>query len=171
MNGKFRLVISAAAVAIAATLWIEGISRSPLLDGRRQNEGQFVANHIRAFSPNAAKERILAESYWRRYRDVRNDTLWGENGPMGIWGPRDHYRLHGQREGRIFEPLAIPPDLAAEKSLARAYWHRYPEVHHSSIWGEQSDLGILGPRDHYFYIGTPLGYVWGLVDSTGTKTP
>jgi hypothetical protein len=171
MKGEFRLLLSVAAVTIAAALWLEGMSRSPLLDVRRQNEAHFVANHIRTLTPNAAQERILAENYWRRYRDVRNDTLWGENGPMGIWGPRDHYRLHGQREGRIFAPLVIPPDLAAEKSLARTYWHRYPDVRHSSIWGEQSDLGILGPRDHYIYIGTPLGYVWGLVDVTGTKAP
>ena len=171
MNGKFRLVISAAAMTIAAALWLEGMSRSPLLDGRRQNEAHFVANHIRTLTPNAAHERILAESYWRRYRDVRNDTLWGENGPMGIWGPRDHYRLHGQREGRIFAPLVIAPDLGTEKSLAQAYWKRYPEVRHSSIWGEQSDLGILGPRDHYIYIGTPLSYTWGVDDPTGEKAP
>lgn len=171
MNGKrrgrmswgavCRLFLSLAAVSIATILWVEGLWHSPLLDPRRLVEKQFSQDYLQAKAPDAAQERILAESYWRRYHDVRADAHWGEGGPMGIWGPRDHFRQHGRREGRIFRPLIEPPDLKAEKILAEAYWARYPEIRHDSIWGEHSDLGILGPRDHYTYIGAGLGFIWG----------
>ncbi len=160
--GVVRFFVCVAAVLVATLLWIEGLMDSPLLDSRQQTERTFVNNYVRANTPDAAQERILAESYWRRYRDVREDAYWGEHGPMGIWGPRDHYRQHGKREGRIFRPLAEAPDPEAEKELARAYWDRYPDVRESPIWGEQSDLGVLGPRDHFRHIGRVLGYAWGL---------
>lgn len=159
--GVLRLLVCAAAVLIATVLFIEGLYHSPFLDPRRETERKFVNNYVRANTPDAAKERLLAESYWRRYRDVREDTYWGENGPMGIWGPRDHYRQHGRREGRIFRPLAEALDPEAEKILAGAYWDRYPDVRVSPIWGEHSDLGILGPRDHFIHIGKALGRTWG----------
>lgn len=160
-GGVARRVICIAAFLIAAILWIEGLSRSPLLDPRLETERRFLKNYVEANTPDAAQERILAESYWRRYRDVREDAYWGENGPMGIWGPRDHYRQHGRREGRIFRPLAESPDPEAEKILAKAYWDRYPDVRESPIWGEHSDLGILGPRDHFIHIGKAIGRIWG----------
>jgi hypothetical protein len=161
-----RFGLSAAAIIIAVVLWLEGFRHSPLIEPRRPANGQFAVNHLRETAPDMEEERILAESYWRRYRDVRNDAYWGEGGPMGIGGPRDHYRQHGRREGRIFQPLAEAPDLEAEKILARAYWARYPEVRHSPIWGEDSDLGILGPRDHFIHVGTALGLTWGLPASS-----
>lgn len=163
-----RLFVSAAAILIAVFLWGEGFLHSPFIEPRRGSEKQLVKNYIRANTPDAAEERILAESYWRRYRDVRLDAHWGENGPMGIWGPRDHYRQHGRREGRIFQPLVAVLDLETEKILARAYWQRYPDVRSSTIWGENSDLGILGPRDHFIHVGTALGLTWGLPPAPST---
>ncbi|OGR17101.1 MAG: hypothetical protein A2X81_12765 [Desulfobacterales bacterium GWB2_56_26] len=160
-GGVLRLLVCVAAVLIATLLWFEGLFHSPLMDPRRQTERKFVSNYVRANTPDSEKERLLADSYWRRYRDVREDAYWGENGPMGIWGPRDHYRQHGRKEGRIFRPVTEAPDPEAEKTLARAYWDRYPNVRGSPIWGENSDLGILGPRDHFIHIGRFLGLTWG----------
>lgn len=165
-----RVLLCTAAVLIATVLWVEGLYHSPLIAPRRQTDRTSVSNHARATTPDAAQERLLAESYWRRYRDVRDDAYWGEKGPMGIWGPRDHYRQHGRREGRIFRPLAEAPDLEGEKILAESYWQRYPEVRTSNIWGEASDLGILGPRDHFIHIGKTLGYSWGPLPEQ-TKPP
>lgn len=149
---------------VAMALWVEGLLHSPLVDEKLAIEQAYVAAHISATARSDEEERLLAQGYWRRYHDVRLDRHWGENGPMGIHGPRDHYRQHGRREGRIFKPLFIAEDLAAEKALAESYWQRYPEVRSSWIWGENTDLGIQGPRDHFLHVGSGLGYVWGLVE-------
>lgn len=163
---------------VAAALWVEGVFHSPLVDQKLAIEQAYVAAHISANARSNEEERLLAQGYWRRYRDVRLDRHWGENGPMGIHGPRDHYRQHGRREGRIFKPLVIAEDLAAEKALAESYWRRYPEVRSSWIWGEHADLGVLGPRDHFIHVGRGLGYQWGpgepgnqLTDQTSGKQP
>jgi hypothetical protein len=146
---------------VAVALWVEGLLHSPLVDEKLAMEQAYVAAHISANARSDEEERLLAQGYWRRYRDVRLDRHWGEDGPMGIHGPRDHYRQHGRREGRIFKPLVFAEDLAAEKALAESYWQRYPEVRNSWIWGEHADLGVHGPRDHFIHVGSGLGYVWG----------
>ena len=155
------MAVSGLLLLLAMALWIEGLLHSPLVDQRLAIEQTYVAAHISANARNDEEERLLAQGYWRRYRDVRLDRYWGENGPMGIHGPRDHFRQHGRREGRIFKPLVIPEDLEAERALAESYWQRYPEVRNSSIWGEHADLGILGPRDHFIHVGSLLRYIWG----------
>jgi len=157
---RLGLVAAALLLLLAVVLWIDGLLHSPLIDARRAEESAFVNAHLAAKARDQEQEQLLAQGYWRRYRDVRLDPYWGENGPMGIHGPRDHYRQHGRREGRFFTPLIIPEDLAAERLLAESYWQRYPEVRDSWIWGERADLGILGPRDHFMHVGSGLGYQW-----------
>lgn len=163
---------------VAAALYVESLLHSPLVDEKLAIEQAYVTAHISATARSDEEERRLAQGYWRRYRDVRLDRHWGENGPMGIHGPRDHYRQHGRREGRIFKPLFIAEDLAEEKALAESYWRRYPDVRGSWIWGEHADLGILGPRDHFLHVGSGLGYHWGkeeaenqLTNQTSRKQP
>lgn len=105
-------------------------------------------------------EREMAEAYWLRYPDVQSSTYWGPDGPLGILGARDHYRLHGRRESRVFGDLARPEDLEAENKLANDYWQRYPDVRKHVIWGEKGRLGIYGARDHYRYLGRLQGKRW-----------
>jgi hypothetical protein len=172
------MAISSLLLLVAVALWVEGVLHSPLVDEKLAIEQAYIAAHISANARSDEEERLLAQGYWRRYRDVRLDRHWGENGPMGIHGPRDHYRQHGRREGRIFKPLVSAEDLAAERILAESYWRRHPEVRNSWIWGEHADLGVLGPRDHFIHVGSGLGYQWGpgepenqLTNQTSGKQP
>jgi hypothetical protein len=112
-------------------------------------------------APDLQKERSLAMDYWLRYSDVRHDSFWGEKSRLGIKGPADHYRHHGRREGRIYAAVSRPEDMTLEKELAEAYWQENPDVARSSVWGRQSSLGILGPRDHYRFYGRGQGRTWG----------
>lgn len=150
------LSVGSLLLLLAVVFWGHGLLHSPLLDENWREHATAMVDQ-----GQQQRELLLAQGYWRRYRDIRLHPHWGENGTLGIDGPRDHYRQHGHREGRIFQPLVIPEDLAAEKVLAESYWRRYPEVRDSWVWGERADLGILGPRDHYIHVGSGLGYRWG----------
>ena len=52
--------------------------------------------------PGSSLEHELAEAYWRRYPDIKEDAHYGINGPLGIFGAREHFRQHGKREGRVW---------------------------------------------------------------------
>lgn len=145
----------------AVYLYTAGLLNSPLFNPDEVDAQQYLIEFIHNNSPDIERERLLAEAYWMRYADVRSDRHWGENGPMGIWGPRDHFLLHGKREGRIFQPVIYPEDKESESELAEIYWNRYPDIRRSRAWGEHSALGIFGPRDHYTYIGRFEKRVWG----------
>ncbi|SDP32914.1 hypothetical protein [Desulforhopalus singaporensis] len=141
--------------------YIRGVTHSPLAEENFAAERLFLHRYIERNDPDLHRERLLAESYWLRYREVKKSSYWGENGVLGIKGPRDHYRRMGQKEGRIFKPVLRPADLELEKELARAYWNRYPDIAGSPVWGKNSRLGFLGPRDHYTYLGRMQGKLWG----------
>ena len=159
-----RFTITSISIMVAVALWIRGFAESPLLFPQKVGETKFLQNYLGSNKPSLQEERVLAESYWLRYKDVRNDPHWGKNGRMGVWGPRDHFKTFGKKEGRIYQPVIEPDDMVLEHALAEAYWQRYPEIRKSSIWGENSGLGILGPRDHYHYIGRKRGNVWGILE-------
>ena len=155
----FRIAITGIALTVATAFWVRGLLQSPLV----QPDGRSRERSVGALSPHPREQRReaqLAQGYWQRYRDVREHDYWGEKGAMGIQGPRDHFRRHGRREGRIFAPVLETSDMAREKRLAEAYWQRYPDVRASAVWGERSDLQFLGPRDHFTYVGRYQGRVW-----------
>lgn len=166
VNGK-RLknislsVITFGAIVSSAVLWTRGFIQSPLVEPHLRLEEQFIRDYVQANNPDLQQEKILAESYWLRYSDVRGNSYWGVNGPLGIWGARDHFMQHGKREGRIFAPVVHPEDPEVEQKLADDYWRRYPEIRDSPIWGEKSAMGILGPRDHFYHLGRYEGKTWG----------
>ncbi len=162
-----RFLITSLAIGVALLLWFKGFLQSPALIPHQVHEMKFLSDYLEQNMPDLQQERKMAESYWLRYQDVRDDPYWGENGPMGIWGARDHYEIHGRSEGRIYQPVMIPEDRKQERALAEAYWNRYPEIRKSAIWGEKSGLGILGPRDHYRYVGIRQGKIWGVADNAG----
>jgi hypothetical protein len=158
----FSLTLSLAAVGVSLLLWFAGLLNSPVIHPELAGEEQFLKKFITANSPDLQAERALAHGYWRRYPDIRDHSHWGEKGPMGIWGARDHYQQHGRREGRIFQPVLEPEDPELERQLAEAYWRRYPDIRDHLLWGEDSSLGFLGPRDYHIHVGRQQGRVWGL---------
>jgi len=88
----FSLVITVAAVITSSTLWLRGFLTE--------------TNYSRAVTTTDSSaymvEKSLAEAYWRRYPDIGQSTYWGPGGPLGIYGPRDHYEQYGKDEGRVF---------------------------------------------------------------------
>lgn len=165
--GLFLVAITA--ITSSSVLWLQGLVYSPLFDRELHSEEKFIREFIDSNSLDYQQEKVLAESYWLRYRDIRKNNYWGINGPMGVWGPRDHFIQHGKREGRIFKPVHQPENLETEEQLAEIYWQNYPEIRSSPIWGEKSSLGILGPRDHFRYFGRLQGKIWGNINQQKTE--
>ena len=156
----FSIILVICAGLIAVVIYVMELQQSPLFMPEAALQKKYLQTLIRENSPDTARERLLAEAYWLRYSDVRTDPHWGSKGPMGVWGARDHFVLHGKREGRVFQPVIYPHDMEEEKALAASYWQRYPDIRKSNVWGEKSELGILGPRDHFTYIGRFEGRIW-----------
>ncbi len=150
-----------AVLTLSTLAWLYGLINSSILDPELRADKQYGAIKLNEEKAADTELRLLAEAYWLRYPDIRNHHFFGENGPNGLAGAREHYRQHGRYEGRIYGPLAEIGDLQREKLLAEAYWRRYPEVALSPVWGRKSKLGIRGPRDHYRYIGVHQDKVWG----------
>ena len=155
------VIITVSTLVVSLYYYGFGLIHSPVFNSGEQAQKKYLQKFIEDNDQNLQQEKLLAEGYWLRYKDVRQDRYWGENGPTGIWGPRDHYQLHGRREGRIFEPVEQPEDLTLEKELAEIYWKRYPEIEKNSIWGRNSQLGILGPRDYHEHVGRFQNKLWG----------
>jgi hypothetical protein len=146
---------------LSALLWWLQAVQSPLFDKEARESRKYLQTMHEKLSPDLQEQRQLAVDYWLRYEDVRKHFLWGEKGRLGIKGPADHYRTHGKEEGRIYALIARPDDMAKEERLAKAYWQRNPNVARSKIWGKNSPMGILGPRDHYRFYGMREGLKWG----------
>lgn len=161
---KWKLLITSAVLVVCVTLWLQGLLNSPVVNPDMRREHQFLNRYLQDHAPDLQTERDLAHDYWHRYPDVRTDPYFGEKGPAGIFGAREHYRLHGKSEGRIFAPIIIPEDMEREKQRAEDYWRRYPDIEKSAVWGRKGTLGILGPRDHYFYRGRHSGRIWSTDD-------
>lgn len=159
---RLRFWVTLVVVSGSSVIWALGFFHSPLMRPEIEAERLFVNRYMEDNAPHLLAEKALAEAYWHRYLDVRNDAYFGKDGPMGIYGAREHYKQHGRREGRIFAIIPTPEDLALEQQLAEAYWQRYPEVGRSTIWGRTGALGILGARDYHYYYGRFRGHKWGL---------
>lgn len=82
--------------------WLTGVQESPLLHKEMLVEQENSRKILFEQGPDYKVEKQLAEAYWARYPDIRKDGVWGEKSSMGIRGPRDHFRIHGKREGRIW---------------------------------------------------------------------
>ena len=159
---KVKALFTAAIVGGCSILWLQGFLASPLWRPEIKMDHDILKNNIANNNVDYSREKRLAKAYWLRYKDIMNDPYWGENGPQGIWGARDHYRLYGKKEGRVFGVLPQVENSKKEQELAIAYWLRYPDIAQSAVWGAESQLGILGPRDHYFHVGRWQGRVWGI---------
>lgn len=146
---------------ISAILWCIHAVQAPFFNEDTRRTEAYLRAMYDKLAPDLQQERRLAKAYWRRYPDVRENQLWGEDGVLGIKGPADHYRNHGRQEGRIYKEIDWPEDIAQEKKLAQAYWDRYPDVAASAVWGRRSSMGVLGPRDHYRLFGRMEGRHWG----------
>lgn len=171
LKSCFLGLLTLSAICASVFYYVTGMLQSPLSDHRYTAEAGFLRKYINDNDPDLQEEKALAEGYWLRYPDVKINHYWGVDGPMGIWGPRDHYLQHGKREGRIFQPIHRPSDMTGEAELAEAYWNRYPVIKTSPIWGVDAPLGILGPRDHYRYRGRFEGKIWGTTEHPDDEEP
>ena len=97
-----RLMLAAVFLCSGFVLWLIGAQDSVLLHNDRMQEQSFIADILIKRAPDYHREKALAEAYWARYPDVRKHRMWGQGGVMGIKGPRDHYELHGKKEGRVW---------------------------------------------------------------------
>lgn len=79
-----------------------GLVDSALTDHRLAEQQTIIDNYARTKSIDQAQEKILAEAYWRRNRDVAVHEFFGVDGPLGVFGPREHFNRHGRLEGRVW---------------------------------------------------------------------
>ncbi len=165
IKGGHEPWIIAVIILLSIFLWVHGLQTSQILDAELQAQKLKAAVQLRDTAADRTGELPLARAYWLRYEDIKHHPLYGENGPLGISGAREHFRQHGRHEGRIHGPLAELEDPEKERDLAEAYWGRYPEVAESQVWGRKSALGIRGPRDHYRYIGRQQKRIWGNLEN------
>jgi hypothetical protein len=166
-----RFLLTTSTLIICTALWCHGMLNSVILNPELLEQRNRVTSYGDKNRADTEAERALAEGYWLRYPDIRQDPAYGENGTMGIFGPRTHFEQHGKHENRIFAPVTIPDDPVRERELAETYWKRYPEIEKNVIWGRKSGLGILGPRDHYLFIGKEAGWKWGAGGGDAPQTP
>ena len=99
-----RFLVTATTLVIVTALWFHGMLNSVILNP------EFLEPSSVLSRADEQSERMLAEAYWLRYPDIREDQAYGENGTMGIFGPQAHFEQHGRNEGRIFAPLMVPKD-------------------------------------------------------------
>lgn len=97
-----RAFVSAIIISISLWLWTRGLLQSPVMDPLVLKEKAFVKQYIQDNSPDYGAVKLLAEAYWERYPDVERDSYYGRKGPMGIFGPKEHFEQHGKREGRLY---------------------------------------------------------------------
>lgn len=97
-----KLVIAIiATVSLGVYAW--GAVESPLLDEAAAARRDLLRRTLTENAPTSAAEAALAEAYWRRYPDVATDVRhFGRDSPLGILGAREHYQIHGRREGRAW---------------------------------------------------------------------
>ncbi len=77
-----------------------GAGHSPLLDSAKAKQFDYLRQVEKKSDLIRLDERQQAEAYWRTYPDVENHPYFGKNGPLGIFGAREHFRRHGKQEGR-----------------------------------------------------------------------
>ncbi len=86
-----------AGISLALVAYSVGAWHSPLLDRERNLQFDALAQ---AEAWNEEEERSLAETYWTRNADVAADLYYGRDGTLGVWGAREHFKHHGEKEGR-----------------------------------------------------------------------
>lgn len=109
---RINFRISAAVLVTSSAFWTLGLLQSPLIKPKAQQEGFIVERAKQEQDPEYLAEKALAEAYWQRYPDIKNDSYFGEKGPMGINGAREHFKQYGKSEGRKYGPIQVPRDKA-----------------------------------------------------------
>ena len=94
-----RHALAALLILIALALYGYGALTDRAFDPAERARQAFLAR-VADNPRDAAQTRALAEAYWTRNPDVAGDKIFGREGALGIFGPRDHYARHGKSEGR-----------------------------------------------------------------------
>ncbi len=95
-------------MAAALGVYAYGALNSPLLDGTQAARQAFLRGILADRAPDMEGEEALAEAYWQHYPDVGADPFFGRDGEMGVHGAREHYQMHGRREGRQWPVITKP---------------------------------------------------------------
>lgn len=77
-------------------------SQTPMLDSQLAARESYLTEVVRMGAPQEAADDKAAAAYWSRYPDVAADPYYGREGPLGRGGALQHFRDHGQREGRVW---------------------------------------------------------------------
>lgn len=92
------------AFAIGLAVFADGLWRSPLVNPAERDRRAWLAELAQADRIDAAEEARLAELYWSRYPDIASNSQYGRTGRLGVRGAREHFRIHGEKEGRAWGP-------------------------------------------------------------------
>ena len=92
--------VGSAAFAVGVVVYGAAVVHSPVIDDVLAQERIVLNKHARRDRVNVEREQAFAEAYWRRNPDVAENTFFGENGALGLFGAREHFDRHGRSEGR-----------------------------------------------------------------------
>jgi hypothetical protein len=107
-GGWRRGAIAIAVLFLSIAVWLWGLLNSDIAGDERGSAPTRQATRQPTESVDDVQRRRAAESYWERYPEIREHHYFGEHGPLGIDGARQHYLQHGRHEGRIYqEPVSI----------------------------------------------------------------
>lgn len=101
---KAGWLAAGALFAGALAIYAAGALRSPLLDHEEAARRSLVATLSLQDTTDMVRETVLARAYWDRNPDVREHAFFGDDGPLGAFGAREHYDRHGRLEGRRWGP-------------------------------------------------------------------
>jgi hypothetical protein len=104
MNRMLRGFIALALLLGGFAAYGYGAAHSPLLDRDLAERRAWLRLEAAEGGADAAAEAGLAEAYWQRNPDVAADRYFGRGGVLGFFGPREHWKRHGRREGRAWGP-------------------------------------------------------------------
>ena len=114
-GARIRAVTTAVVLLLASGGWLWGLFSSEPLVAERSGAPSHRSEQQRLESFDEGQLRQAAEAYWNRYPDIRKHHYFGEHGPLGLDGARQHYLQHGRFEGRIYGE----PSSGEEMSPAR----------------------------------------------------
>jgi hypothetical protein len=105
-GGWRRGAIAIAVLFFSITGWLWGLLNLNVAGDGGSNAPTRQAIRQPTESFDDVQRRRAAEDYWERYPEIRTHHYFGEHGPLGVDGARQHYLQHGRHEGRTYaEPV------------------------------------------------------------------
>lgn len=108
-------MITIAVLLLGIAGWLSGLLNPSTPAAERGGAPSQRSTQQPTASFDNGQLRSAAEAYWDRYPDIREHYYFGEHGPLGLDGARQHYLQHGRREGRIYGAPAGIDKKTADK--------------------------------------------------------